>query len=76
MTKKYDQKLRPTPSELVYPTMESFEIYGVQITGKCICQSKKLKVEIFIHAPPPDKNLPRFLTLPPWQKEITHPPRE
>ena len=61
MTKKYDQKLRPTPSELVYPTMESFEIYGVQITGKCICQSKKLNVEIFIHAPSPRQKSPQIL---------------
>ena len=61
MTKKYDQKLRPTPSELVYPTMESFEIYGVQITGKCICQSKKLNVEIFIHALSPRQKSPQIL---------------
>ena len=25
---------------------ENFQIYGVQITGKCIFESKKLKVDI------------------------------
>ena len=29
---------------------ENFQIYGVQITGKCIFESKKLKVDFFIYA--------------------------
>ena len=29
---------------------ENFQIYGAQITGKCIYESRKLKVEIFTNA--------------------------
>ena len=29
---------------------ENFQIYGVQITGKCICKSKKMNLFIFTHA--------------------------
>ena len=31
--------------------MKNHHIYGVQITGKCICESKKLNQDIFAHAP-------------------------
>ena len=42
-----------------------FQIYGVHITGKCICQ-------IFT-TPLPGKTL--FLSLTPRQTEVTHPSR-
>ena len=40
---------------------DNFQIYGAQITGKCICnskkQKKKKKVDIFNHAPPRSNSL-------------------
>ena len=39
--------------KLLHTTMVggSFQIYSIQITGKCICKSKKLKIETFTHSP-------------------------
>lgn len=30
---------------------KNFQTYGIQITGKCICELKKIKVDIFTQAP-------------------------
>ena len=53
----------------VFPTMvvENLQIYGVLITGKCICKSKNL--DIFTHSPR-QKFLPQVLTSPRQRKII------
>ena len=52
---------------------EKFQIYSVKITGKYICESKKLNLFIFTHTPSkPPYPPPMFLSLFPRQKEITH----
>ena len=53
---------------------KNFQSNGVQITAKCIYKSKKLKVDIFTHAPPQAKFFTRFLSSLPRQREIAHPP--
>ena len=57
----------------VYSTMvgENFQIYSVQITEKCICESKIL---IFYPCPTPDKTFPQVLIISPRQTEMTHLP--
>ena len=54
--------------------MENFQIYGVQVTGKCICNSKKKKKKIKKMLP--SKNVTQVLDITPLlrEKEITHPP--
>ena len=49
----------------VYPTMvvEKFQIYSVKITDKYICESKKLNLFIFAHAP--KHNLPQVFIITP-----------
>ena len=47
--------------------MENFQIYGVQIAGKCICNLKRLSQDILTHAPPPGKLLPQVLIITPIQ---------
>ena len=51
--------------------LENFQIYGVQITGKCICQSNIYYDPLSPH----NKTFPSFLPSPPRQREITHYPR-
>ena len=51
----------------IYPTMfaEKFQIHGVKITGKYICESKNSICSFLIlHPPPKKKTSPRFLSLP------------
>ena len=50
--------------------VEKFQIYGVKITGKYICESKNWICSFLLMAP--SKNLPTFLSLIPRQKEYTH----
>ena len=54
-----------------YPnvTGANFQIYGVEIIGKCICESKKLKVGIFTHAPPREKLSQAFYNNTPQAEE-------
>ena len=65
-------------SYISHHNWEKFKIYGVQITGNCILKSKKLKVDIFTRAMPPQENLSqgRFLSSfhPLRQRKITHSP--
>ena len=51
--------------------MENFQIYGVQVTGKCICNSKKKKQKVML----PGKNVTQALDITPLprEKEITYP---
>ena len=53
--------------------VENFQIYGVKITGKYICESKKIG-SIYFYSCPQAKLYPRLLS-PRRQKEITHFPR-
>ena len=55
---------------------KNFHSNGVQITGKCICKSKKLKGDIFTHVLCQAKFFPRFLSSPPRQREIIYPTRQ
>ena len=56
-------------------SVKNFQIYGVQINGKCMCKSK-LKVDIF--TPPRQNSLPGPYHHPPppphcsRKREITH----
>ena len=51
--------LSPLSLKPVYPTKvgKIIQVYGIQITKKCICESKKLNVDIFTHAPASSKKL-------------------
>ena len=51
---------------------EIVQIYGVQIIGKCICEVKKLNIDISIHAP--GKTIPRFLSSLLRETKITYSP--
>ena len=50
---------------------EKFHIYGVKITSKYICDLKKFE-SVHFYSCPLAKLSPRFLSLTPRQKEITH----
>ena len=55
-----------------YSTMvaEKFQIYGVKVTGKYICESKNLTCSFLLM--PPSKTLPQVFIINPRQKEITN----
>ena len=49
---------------------QKFQIYGVKITGKYICESKNKSVHFY--SCPQAKLSLRFLSLPPREKEFTY----
>ena len=53
--------------------VEKFQIYGVKITEKCLCESKKMNLFIFTHAP--KQNFPQVFIIS-RQKEIIHIPQK
>ena len=63
--------------KLVYLTMvgEYFQIYGVQITGKCILQVKKMNLNVFTTAFR-QTSPPKILTSPARQRKLTHFPNK
>ena len=53
--------------------VEKFQIYGVKITGKYLCESKKWICSFLLM--PPSKTLPQVFIIP-WQMEIVHIPQK
>ena len=55
--------------------VENFQIYLVQITGKCICESEKIESK-HLYSCPIGKICPHVLNNTPRLREITHPLRQ
>ena len=53
--------------------MEKFEIYGVKITGKYICELKKMNLFIFTHAPKQNFHSGSY-HYPPGRRKLRIPP--
>ena len=58
---------KPTYSTMVTKKLQT---YGVKVTSKYICESKKTE-SVYFDSCPQAKLSARFLSLPPKQKEIT-----